>query len=159
MCLNFCLTKQPFLTPPYPADDNTKIELTSHRLYANQQTNQRSKRFRITTGAQRARNPFSLVFYRSSLTKRFGCCQRKIPVGYAKYNVWNCEIKPQHFYATRKEHRVCGGVCVCVLTAWHYANKLDLQYVVSSIATEVKIFVVQRGTGECKVFAILLGPR
>lgn len=159
MCLNFCLTKQPFLTPVPRGRHDTKIELTSHRLYANQQTNQRSKRLRITTGAQRARNPFSLVFYRSSLTKRFGCCQRKIPVGCAKYNVWNCEIKPQHFYATRKEHRVCGGVCVCVLTAWHYANKLDLQLVVSSIATEVKIFVKAKRKGVCKVFAILLSPR
>lgn len=43
-----------------------------------------------------------------------------------------------------------GCVCVCVLTAWHYANKLDLQHVVSSIATEVKIFVVQRGRGYAK---------
>lgn len=61
----------------------------------------------------------------------------------------------------RGRSTVCAEVCVCVcvLTAWHYANKLDLQHVVSSIATEVKIFVVQRGTGECKVFAKLLSPR
>lgn len=42
----------------------------------------------------------------------------------------------------RGRSTVCAEVCVCVLTAWHYANKLDLQLVVSSIATEVKIFVV-----------------
>lgn len=54
---------------------------------------------------------------------------------------------------------MCGGVCVCggVLTAWHYANKRDLQLVVSSIAKEAKIFDRQRrrGYAKCLLYSLV----
>lgn len=55
----------------------------------------------------------------------------------------------------RGRSTVCAEVCVCVCVDCLALCKQARLAACSSIATEVKIFVVQRGTGVCKVFAIL----
>lgn len=159
MCLNFCLTKQPFLTPPVPRgrQHENRAHLASPlRKSTNKSTQQKIRDNNRSTASEKSFLSCFLSFF----------AYKTIWLLSAENSCWLCKVQRMELWnktaalLCHEEGAPCVRrcVCVCVLTAWHYANKLDLQHV-SSIATEVKIFVVQRGTGECKVFAILLSPR